>query len=449
MLKLKNFKFIRVLINLPGFWKKYAAVLNNMSWLIFDKLFRMGGGLLVGILVAKYLGPANFGLFNFSFSFVWLFSHIVTLGLDEILLKDLVTKQSSKNKILGTGLIIKIFGGLLAFLLIFFSTLFIKNNNDAFLSLTLIISVSMILKNVGVIRLFFESCLKSKYNVIAENFAFIGVSILRLYLVSIKSDVISFAFALIFEVILSSVFLIYFYRKHIGKFSDFIFEKPMAQNMLKNSWPLILSGISVMIYVKSDQFLLGLLASNYETGIYSVAARISEIWYFIPVAVVASVFPKIIESKRVSRVNYERSLKHLFRFLIYFSILIAVVMTFISKNIIVLLFGNDYLKSSLPLAIHIWVGIFVFIGIASSKILVLENIQKIYLIQTITGAILNVLLNLYLIPDYGATGASLATLLSYGLSFVVWFFSVKTRYLGLIIFQSIFFIKVHETKLLR
>lgn len=410
-----------------------------MSWLIFDKLFRMGGGLLVGILVAKYLGPANFGLFNFSFSFVWLFSHIVTLGLDEIILKDLINYPSFKNKILGTGLILKILGGLFAFILILFSTYFIKNKDDAFLSLTLVISISMILKNVGVLRLFFESCLKSRFNVLAENFGFIGVSFLRLYLVSTRSDVISFAYALIFEVVICGGFLLFFYKKNIGNFTDLVFEKQISKEMLENSWPLILSGISVMIYVKSDQFLLGLLAGNYETGIYSVAARISEIWYFIPVAIVASVFPKIVEAKAESLIKYERSLKYLLRLLIYSSIVIAILMTFMSEYVVVLLFGNEYLKSSLPLAIHIWVGIFVFIGIASSKILVLENIQKIYLIQTIAGAILNVLLNLYLIPNYGATGASLATLLSYSLSFLVWCFWPKTRYLGLIIIKSLLF----------
>lgn len=421
---------------------QYADVLNNMSWLLFDKLFRMGGGLLIGILVAKYLGPSDFGLFNYSFSFVWLFSHIVTLGTDEIILKDLISFPQLKNKILGTGLALKIIGGLLAFLLIFVATFFlIKSKDDNFILLTLIISLSMVLKNVGVIRLLFESTLNSKYNVLAENFAFIGVSLLRIYLVSIKADIISFGYALTFEVLICSFFLIYFYIKREGKLREFVFDKNIAKEMLHNSWPLILSGVSVMIYVKSDQFLLGLMSGNYEAGIYSVAARISEIWYFLPVAIVASFYPKIVEAKIESVELYESRVKFLMRVLIYFSIIIAVAMTFLSKYIVLLLFGNEYIASSLPLAIHIWVGIFVFIGIASSKILVLENVQKIYLIQTTLGAITNVLLNIYLIPSYGAIGSSIATLFSYGFSFIVWFFSPKCRNLGLIVLQSLFPLK--------
>jgi len=418
---------------------QHADVLNNMSWLLFDKLFRMGGGLLVGILIAKYLGPSDFGLFNYSFSFVWLFSHIVTLGTDEIILRDLISFPRKKNKILGTGLVLKLIGGVVAFLLIFLATIFIiKSNDDDFILLTLIISVSMVLKNVGVIRLLFESTLNSKYNVLAENLAFIGVSILRIYLVSIKSNVISFGYALTFEVLICSFFLIYFYVKRVGKISEFEFNKKRATYMLHNSWPLIVSGVSVMIYVKSDQFLLGLMAGNYEAGIYSVAARISEIWYFIPVAIVSSVFPKIVASKNESSGNYESSLIILMRILIYLSILIAVGMTFLSKYIVLFLFGNEYLPSSLSLSIHIWVGIFVFIGIASSKILIVENLQKIYLMQTIAGAILNILFNIYLIPKYGAVGASFATLLSYGFSFLIWFLSPKSRNLGLIVFLSLF-----------
>lgn len=417
---------------------RYIDVINNLSWLIFDKLFRMGGGLIVGILVAKYLGPENFGLFNYSFSFVWLFSHIVSLGTDEIILRDLISFPLKRDKILGTGLVLKIVGGVLAFLLIFICAYFINSKDDSFLTLTLVISVSMILKNIGVIRFLFESTLKSKYNVLAENFAFIGVSLLRLYLIHTKSDVVSFGYALIFEVLVCSFFLILFYKREFGDLRGFVFEKKIAKQMLDNSWPLILSGVSVMIYVKSDQFLLGLISGNYQAGIYSVAARISEIWYFIPVAIVASVFPKIVEAKNESNDKYESGLKHLMRILIYFSILIAFAMTFLSKYIVLFLFGNDYLDSSLPLSIHIWAGVFVFIGIASSKILILENIQKIYLIQTATGAVINVLLNIFLIPAYGATGASLATLFSYGLSFTVWFFSPKSRNLGLIVLRSIF-----------
>ena len=171
---------------------QYSDVLSNMSWLLFDKLFRLGGGLIVGILVAKYLGPSDFGLFNYSFSFVWLFSHVVTLGTDEIILKDLISFPQLKNKILGTGLALKLIGGFSAFLLIFGATFIIKSEVDDFIFLTLIISVSMVLKNVGVIKLLFESTLKSKFNVLAENYAFVGVSTLRLYLISIKSDVIIF-----------------------------------------------------------------------------------------------------------------------------------------------------------------------------------------------------------------------------------------------------------------
>ena len=415
-----------------------------MSWLLFDKLFRLGGGLIVGILVAKYLGPSDFGLFNYSFSFVWLFSHVVTLGTDEIILKDLISFPQLKNKILGTGLALKLIGGFSAFLLIFGATFIIKSEVDDFIFLTLIISVSMVLKNVGVIKLLFESTLKSKFNVLAENYAFVGVSTLRLYLISIKSDVIIFGFALIFEVLLSSFFLIYFYLKRIGKLSEFVFDKKIAREMLYNSWPLILSGVSVMIYVKSDQFILGLIAGNYEAGIYSVAARISEIWYFIPIAIVSSIFPKIVEAKKESSEKYESNLIFLMRILIYLSIIIAVGMTFLSEYIVLFLFGNEYLPSSLPLSIHIWVGIFVFIGIASSKILILENLQKIYLIQTLAGAILNVFLNIYLIPKYGAVGSSFATLFSYGLSYLIWFFSPKSRNLGLIVLFSLFSIKLNR-----
>ena len=194
--------------------KLNPSILMNIYWLIGDKIFRLGGGLVVGILVAKYLGPEKFGIFSFSFSYVWMFSYIVTLGLDEIVLRELIKAPDLKNKLLGTALGTKFFGGIVSIFLIGISIFFIKREDNEIILITLIMAVSMIIKNVGVFRLFFEAQLNSKYNVWAENIGFIAVSMLKIYFVFIAAPLIFFVWALVFEVIISSLVFIYIYWKN-------------------------------------------------------------------------------------------------------------------------------------------------------------------------------------------------------------------------------------------
>ncbi len=392
------------------------GILKNLVWLLGDKLFRMGGGLLVGILVAKYLGPEEFGLFNFVFSFVWLFSHFVTLGLDEIVTRELISYPNKANTLLGTAFGLKSLAGIATFFFIAVLMYFLKNRSIEILTLTIIMSISMIIKNVGVFRLLFESQLQSKQNVIAENFGFVAVSILRVVFIYFTLPLIYFAWALVFEVLVSSLVFIFLYQRKNYNLLDWNFNTPQAKTLLKESWPLILSGISIMIYVKSDQVMLGLLSTNLETGIYSVAARLSEIWYFIPVAIVTSYFPSLVESKKISEVEYENNFSKLIRILLFSSTAIAMVMMLLSDVIVQQLFGDAYKASGKVLSIHIWAGIFVFLGVGISKFFIIENLQKYYLYQTIIGATTNIALNIYLIPKFGALGAAYSTILSYAFS---------------------------------
>jgi len=417
--------------------KLNPSILMNIYWLIGDKIFRLGGGLVVGILVAKYLGPEKFGIFSFSFSYVWMFSYIVTLGLDEIVLRELIKAPDLKNKLLGTALGTKFFGGIVSIFLIGISIFFIKREDNEIILITLIMAVSMIIKNVGVFRLFFEAQLNSKYNVWAENIGFIAVSMLKIYFVFIAAPLIFFVWALVFEVIISSLVFIYIYWKNGHNIYDWKYEFILAKKLLKESWPLIMSGISVMIYVKSDQVMLGLMANNYETGIYSVATKISELWYFIPVALVSSFFPSIVQSKAQGEKKYLANWQFFFNLLVYLSFGIGFFISFLSNFLILLLFGNEYADASNILRIHTWSCIFVFLGVASAKYLLIENLQKIYFYQTLIGAFCNVVFNILLIPFYGAKGAAIATLFSYGLSVFSCLFFSRSKNLGNMLLNSL------------
>jgi PST family polysaccharide transporter len=189
-----------------------------------------------------------------------------------------------------------------------------------------------------------------------------------------------------------------------------------AKSLLKDSWPLLLSSISITIYMQIDQIMLGHMIGDEAVGIYSAALRISAVWYFIPMAIVASTFPAILESKKRSEKQYYARLQKLFDLMVVISVGLALPTTFLSTSIVTLLFGEAYRDAGIILSIHIWAAVFVFLGVASSQWIIAEGRQVLSLQRSVIGAFVNVALNLWLIPVYGAVGAALATIISYSVA---------------------------------
>jgi O-antigen/teichoic acid export membrane protein len=147
-------------------------------------------------------------------------------------------------------------------------------------------------------------------------------------------------------------------------------------------------------------------------GVFSAAVRISEVWYFIPVAIVASVFPSIIEAKKHSEALYYQRLQKLYDLMVILALSVAIPMTFLSHWLAVTLFGETYEEAGAILSIHIWASVFVFLGVASSKWFLIENMQKKAFYRTLFGMLINITANYFLIPSHGAIGAAISTLLS-------------------------------------
>lgn len=219
-------------------------------------------------------------------------------------------------------------------------------------------------------------------------------------------------------------------------------DTPLAKSLVKESWPLILSGVTIMIYMRIDQIMLGEMVGNQAVGIYSAATRISEIWYFIPMAVVSSVSPAIFAAKQNSETLYVKRIKQLLRLMVLISLVIALPMSFLSGTIITILFGNGYAEAGQVLAIHIWASLFVFMGVATSPWFIAEGLTHLSLRRTLMGAITNVVLNLFLIPAYAGIGAAIATVISQAFaSFFSNLTHAKTRNLFLIQLQSLLIYK--------
>lgn len=412
-------------------------VIKNITWLVADNIVRLFVGTIVGIWMARYLGPDQFGTYNYALAFVALFGSLVALGLDNIVIREIVKNGDEKDAILGSAFFLKLISGMATFLVI---VLLINNIESAdFLTkiIVIIIAAGFIFNSFDVIAFWFQSEIRSKYVVYAKNSAYLFTNALKILLLLGHASLVSFAWVGLLEIAMGSFGLIIVYkfsREEIFKWKvNFIIIK----KLLANSWPLIFSGLTVTIYMKIDQVMIGNMMVSREVGIYSVAVRLSEIWYFIPMAIAGSVFPAIVALRKINAKLYLERLQIFYDLMAWLAVLIAIPVAFFSKDIIYLAFGSQYIEAAPVLSVYVWAGIAVFLGIASEQFLLAENLVKISFIRTALGGLSNVLLNLYLIPRYGIIGSAWATLISYSVSTLAIVFD-KRAIFNLKMFLSIF-----------
>ena len=188
----------------------------------------------------------------------------------------------------------------------------------------------------------------------------------------------------------------------------------MAHKLLKESWPLIISGMAVGIYMRIDQIMLGQMMGDKAVGIYTAATKLTEFSYIIPTMIMASASPALFSLRNTNEVIFIQRLEQLFRLLVGLALAMAISMTLFSGVIVRLLYGNSYAESGMVLAVHVWAAVFVYLGVAQHPWYLSVGLIKLAAIRTVAGALVNIGLNLLLIPRYGPVGAATATLLSYG-----------------------------------
>ncbi|MCZ8343807.1 MAG: polysaccharide biosynthesis C-terminal domain-containing protein, partial [Leptospira sp.] len=207
-------------------------------------------------------------------------------------------------------------------------------------------------------------------------------------------------------------------------------------------FPILVSTLSIVIYMKVDQLMIGSMLGDSSIGVYSVGVKLSEFWYFIPMGLASSVFPTLVAKRKESRLDYLEFLKVLHIILIFTSILMAVFVQWIGKDLVIFLYGSPYALASDVLKIYIWSGIFVFVGVAGGNYFLIENKQVYVLWKSLSGLLVNVLLNFFWIPIYGIYGAAFATLISqFVASCLIPFFFKEVRELSYIQMSSLLFWK--------
>jgi len=405
-----------------------GKVLGNSGWMLFDKIFRVGGTFLVNILVTRYLGPERFGLLSYAMAFVSLFLAFANLGLFSIVIRDVVRYPDERHKILGTALVLKLCGGIVCLCLSYMAIVLTTPANPQTIPLVAIIATGMIFQAFDVFDFWFLSQLQSKNTLQANLPAFLVSALVRIMLIYTEAPLIAFAWASVAEIILAGIGFIMVYQSTTSELLFLRFRLSWAKSILKDCTPLIFAGLMVMVYNRIDQIMLGNMLGEKSVGLYSSAVRLAEFWYVFPGLILQSLFSTIVTSKEKGTVIYARVMQKVFDAMALFSAVFVVPLFLTSNWLIELFYGKAYEGAGPLLAVYVLSGIFVMIGHAREYWIATENLMRFSLYSSVVGAVINILLNLILIPRFGPIGAAYATLTALiAGSYLVNVVSSKTR----------------------
>jgi len=384
---------------------------KNTSWLFGEKILRMIVGLFVGIWVARYLGPEQFGLFSYAQSFVGLFTIMASLGLDAIIVRELVKDAIHRDEIIGTAFYLRLIGSVTVLLVLAIS-IHLTSNDHYTNTLISIIASATLFQSFNIIDSYFQSQVLSRYVVFSNMISLLLSSIIKVFLILYNAPLIAFAWVVLFDSVVLAFGLIYFYAYNKLTLKSWKFNKIIAMRLLKNGMFFSLSALFIALYMKIDQVMLKEMINAEAVGLYAAAVRLSEAWYFVPILIASSLYPAIENAKKISENLYYERLQRLFDFAVIFSILIIILTVFFSDQIVLLLYGKNYSESGGVLAIHICALVFASLRVTSEYWILSENLIYFELFKTFLGLGVNVILNLWLIRKYGIQGAAIATLIA-------------------------------------
>lgn len=386
--------------------------LDNAGWLLADRIVRLGVGLLISVWIARHLGPEQFGLLNFTMAIVALLSGVAALGLNGVVVRDLVEQPNASDATLGTVFVMQLISGAVAFVVALVFLDIVRPGDELARIMVAVLGFSMVVKATDVVRYWFESQVQSKYAVFVDNAVFAVLVAVRIWLILSHAPVIAFAWALLAETTLAAAGLLFVYTRKGGNLFAWNADVARAKTLFQESWPLILGAIASMINTRIGQVFLGALTNDSLVGNYSAAVRISEVWLVIPGILGSSIFPALISAKQRDESVYRKRIIQISYYMAIFVLPIALTISLLADPITHLLYGSQYATAGSYLSILIWSGVPFLVFFTFSQMFYIERLLRMSLYLAIFTIVMNLALNWLLIPLYSGIGAAVATLIT-------------------------------------
>ncbi len=392
-------------------FKKYSS---NTAWALAARIFNTLTSFFVTIYLVRYLGPTNYGELSYALSFVSLFGIVATLGIDNVLYRDLIKYPEQRNVYLGTAFIIRLVAGALAGL-IAASIGLLSNPDDVSKLVIALLSATFIFTAFNIITNEFQANVAQKYPSLITIAVVIILNILKLLVIFSGKGVLYFAAILLIEPVLYAILFSYIRVRYYGSFSNWKFDLKVARSLIHDAWPFIFISVFAALYSRIDQVMLKHLIDSAAVGVYDAALKLAEAWLFIPAIIASSLFPAIVNAKNISAREYRARLLTMIYVFVTLALAIALPLSLLSKPLIQLFYGAAFSGSAIVFSIYVWVSLWAVIDMVTRNFLVIENMRKTIFFMTVATALLNTGLNFILIPLFGPAGAAMSTFISYAM----------------------------------
>jgi O-antigen/teichoic acid export membrane protein len=389
--------------------RRYAG---NTGWLFVARISTLVVAFFVSSYMARQLGPADYGTLSYVLSFIGIFSIFANLGIDNVLYRELAMHPEKEDEIMGSGFVLKMIGSLLSITLILFTLIFLKNGFRVNLFI-IIASLSFFLQSFNVILYHFQAKAESKKIAVSALFVVTVLALIKIALLLLKFGLVYFVWLIVVEQVLYAYIFVVLYRREGKSVRAWKLRPELMKSLWRESMPLLFSSAFVLVYNRIDQLMIKQMIDIATVGLYDVAVKISEFWYFLPNIFLTALLPAIVNAKKTDPGSYKRRLRLIFSGTLLVSLVMAVFIYLVSHQVILSLFGEAYLPAVSVVKVYVWAGIGMTIGTVVNQYLVIESATTTSFFANFFGMLLNIILNILFIPKYGMIGAAYATLISY------------------------------------
>ena len=388
-----------------------GLIVQNLFWAIMGKFVNLLSGLLVGIIVARYLGPEQYGLMNYVLSYVFLFQTFAIFGLDSIEIREEARHQANFETIIGTAFGIKIITGVI-FMILSIATSVVMESDSYTTILVAIYSFSIVLNSFSVIRNYFTSIVQNEYVVKAEISRCLLSMAIKVVLLLLHLPLIWFIVSYMVDFAFLASGYVMAYHAKIGKLRTWKFDKKSAFFLLKESFPLLLTSAAVIMYQRIDQVMIGQMVDKSAVGFFSVATRFVEVLIYIPMTLAQTISPVLVRARERSEQEYEKKCQQFMNLSLWLSLSAAFVTSLLANQIVGLTFGSAYAPAVGVLQIMAFKVASVALSNTAGTMLVCEGLQKYAIFRDTFGCIVCIVLNYLLLPHYGIIAAAYVAIIS-------------------------------------
>lgn len=385
-------------------------VIKNAAWIIGCKVVKAILMFITTAITARYLGVAKYGIINYAAGIVAFVVPIMQLGFGSTIVHEIVNRPDEEGKVVGTVMSMSSVSALFCILGVFAFTSIVNAGETDTIIVCTIYSVMLLFQALEIIYCWFHAKLMSKYSAMAMLFAYIASAIFQIILVLIKANIYFFAISFSLDYFVIAAILIFIYKRKSNQKLSFSFS--LAKQLFSVSRFYIVSSLMLTIFVQTDRIMLKLMVGDVETGLYSAAYTCANMFNFVFAAIIDSMRPEIFNAKRQSQEAFEYKMSELYSVIIYFSLFVCVMMTLFAPLIIKIMYGSQYLEAVNMLRVAVWFSTFSYCGAVRNIWILAEEKQKYMWIINTSGAVMNIVLNYFLIPVIGGMGAAVASVVT-------------------------------------